>query len=77
VSARHDGLDWVVEFGTVYRPDESKIRPHVVDPVRRKHFVFMGAAVFADLLKDTDQGWVLKSTYDEMGADRLFGDQKY
>jgi actin-related protein 2 len=56
---------------------ESKIRPHVVDPVRRKHFVFMGAAVFADLLKDTDQGWVLKSTYDEMGADRLFGDQKY
>eukprot|EP00961_Rhodomonas_salina_P254945 3445653-Rhodomonas_salina.2 len=31
---------------------------HIEDPPRRKHMVFLGGAVLADIMKDKDEFWV-------------------
>ena len=50
--------------------DRVKIR--IEDPPRRKHMVFLGGAVLADLMRDQDQQfWVTKQMYEEQGSDIL------
>lgn len=40
----------------------------VEDPPRRKHMVFLGGAVLADIMKDKDGFWITKKEYDEKGV---------
>jgi actin-related protein 2 len=46
-----------------------KIR--IEDPPRRKHMVFLGGAVLADIMKDKDQFWVSKAEWEEQGVRSL------
>jgi len=39
----------------------------IEDPPRRKHMVFLGGAVYADIMKDKDNFWIKKKDYDEIG----------
>ncbi|GAB9473851.1 hypothetical protein Gpo141_00010997 [Globisporangium polare] len=54
----------------------SKFRLRINDPPRRKHLVFLGGSVLADVMKDNDDFWILKKDYDEQGLrclDKLKG----
>lgn len=42
-----------------------KLRLHIDDPPNRKHLVFLGGAVMADIMKDQHDFWVTKAEYDE------------
>jgi actin-related protein 2 len=44
---------------------QFKIR--IEDPPRRKHMVFLGGAVLADLIKDNEDVWISKADYQEQG----------
>ncbi|KDO25900.1 actin-like protein 2 [Saprolegnia parasitica CBS 223.65] len=61
----------------VLKGDKSrlgKFRLRINDPPRRKHLVFLGGSVLADMMKDNDQFWISKQEYDEQGVrciDRL------
>lgn len=46
-----------------------KIR--IEDPPRRKHMVFLGGAVLADIMKDKEQFWVTKQEWEEEGVRAL------
>ncbi|ORX40682.1 actin family [Kockovaella imperatae] len=46
-----------------------KIR--IEDPPRRKHMVFLGGAVLADIMKDREEFWVTKAEWDEQGVRAL------
>jgi len=46
-----------------------KIR--IEDPPRRKHMVFLGGAVLADIMKDKEQFWVTKEEWEEQGVRAL------
>eukprot|EP01106_Pelomyxa_sp_JSP_P019138 TRINITY_DN93_c0_g1_i7.p1 TRINITY_DN93_c0_g1~~TRINITY_DN93_c0_g1_i7.p1 ORF type:complete len:430 (+),score=179.56 TRINITY_DN93_c0_g1_i7:89-1291(+) len=46
----------------------SKFKCRIEDPPRRKHMVFLGGAVLADIMKDKPDFWIMKSEYDEMGV---------
>jgi len=43
----------------------------IEDPPKRKHAVFVGGAVLADLMKGTPQFWVTRSEWQEEGAKAL------
>jgi len=43
----------------------SKLKLRVDDPPRRKHTVFIGAAVLADIMKDQREFWVSKAEWEE------------
>ncbi|XP_059178191.1 actin-related protein 2-A isoform X1 [Physella acuta] len=45
----------------------SKFKIRIEDPPRRKHMVFMGGSVLADIMKDKDEFWLLRSEYEENG----------
>lgn len=45
----------------------SRFKCRIEDPPRRKHMVFLGGAVLADIMKDRDEFWMLKSEYEEIG----------
>jgi len=47
----------------------DKIKIKVEDPPRRKHLVFDGGSVLADLIKNQDESWILRADYDEKGAE--------
>jgi len=49
----------------------NKFRVRIEDPPRRKHMVFLGGAVLAEIMKDKDHFWMNKSEYDEMGLNVL------
>lgn len=49
----------------------AKFKCRIEDPPRRKHMVFLGGAVLAEIMKDKDHFWMNKSEYDEMGKDVL------
>ena len=49
----------------------AKFRVRIEDPPRRKHMVFLGGAVLAEIMKDKDHFWMNKSEYDEMGLNVL------
>ncbi|KAK3093370.1 hypothetical protein FSP39_014680 [Pinctada imbricata] len=45
----------------------SKFRIRIEDPPRRKHMVFLGGAVLADIMKDKDSFWMTRAEYEEKG----------
>eukprot|EP00246_Nothoceros_aenigmaticus_P008137 TRINITY_DN22639_c0_g1_i1.p1 TRINITY_DN22639_c0_g1~~TRINITY_DN22639_c0_g1_i1.p1 ORF type:complete len:384 (-),score=62.39 TRINITY_DN22639_c0_g1_i1:242-1393(-) len=45
----------------------SKLRLRIEDPPRRKHLVYLGGAVLADIMKDTPEFWISKQEYEEEG----------
>lgn len=45
----------------------AKFQIRIEDPPRRKHMVFMGGAVLADIMKDRQGFWMHKSEYEEQG----------
>ena len=51
--------------GNVDRMKKFKI--NIEDPPRRKHMVFLGGSVLADLMKERAEFWMLKKEYDEQG----------
>ncbi|XP_049848599.1 actin-related protein 2-like [Schistocerca gregaria] len=55
----------------------NKFQCRIEDPPRRKHMVFLGGAVLADIMKEKDSFWANKSEYTEKGMnyclDKLSG----
>ena len=55
----------------------AKFQCRIEDPPRRKHMVFLGGAVLADIMKDKDNFWANRSEYKERGVayclDKLSG----
>jgi len=49
----------------------AKFVCRVEDPPRRKHMVFLGGAVLADIMKDKQQFWMNRSEWQEMGMQVL------
>ncbi|XP_002731308.2 actin-related protein 2-B [Saccoglossus kowalevskii] len=45
----------------------SKFKIRIEDPPRRKHMVFLGGAVLADIMKDKDSFWMSRQEYEEKG----------
>lgn len=45
----------------------KKFKIKIEDPPRRKHMVFLGGSVLADIMKDRDEFWMTKQEYDEVG----------
>jgi len=48
----------------------AKWKLRIEDPPSRKHMVFSGGAVFAELMKDNDNMWISKQEFNEQGIDR-------
>jgi actin-related protein 2 len=48
----------------------SKFKLRIEDPPRRKHMVFLGGSVLADIMKDKADFWISKQEYQEKGATR-------
>lgn len=46
----------------------KKFRLRIEDPPRRKHMVFLGGAVLADIMKDKLDFWISKAEYEEEGV---------
>lgn len=45
----------------------KKFKIKIEDPPRRKHMVFLGGSVLADIMKDRHEFWMTKEEYDEQG----------
>ncbi|XP_062610922.1 actin-related protein 2-A [Saccostrea cucullata] len=45
----------------------SKFKIRIEDPPRRKHMVFLGGAVLADIMKDKESFWMTRQEYEEKG----------
>ena len=45
----------------------KKFKIKIEDPPRRKHMVFLGGSVLADIMKDRAEFWMTKQDYDEQG----------
>jgi len=46
----------------------SKFKIRIEDPPRRKHMVFLGGAVLADIMKNKDDFWMSRAEYEEKGV---------
>lgn len=46
----------------------QKFKIRIEDPPRRKHMVFLGGAVLADIMKDKDNFWMTREEYQEKGS---------
>lgn len=51
------------------RLDKFKVR--IEDPPRRRHMVFLGGAVLANIMADKDQMWISKQEWEEVGPRAL------
>jgi len=49
----------------------AKFKCRIEDPPRRKHMVFLGGAVLAEIMKDKDHFWMNKQEYAEIGENVL------
>lgn len=45
----------------------SKFKVRIEDPPRRRHMVFLGGAVLANIMADKDQMWISKQEWEEQG----------
>ena len=45
----------------------TKFKLRIEDPPRRKHMVFLGGAVLADIMKDNESFWISREEYKEKG----------
>ena len=55
----------------VLKGDTTKLKKQKIrieDPPRRKHMVFLGGAVLADIMKDKTEFWVTKQDWEEHGG---------
>jgi len=65
----------------VLRGDKARLKQFklkIEDPPRRKHMVFLGGAVLADIMKDKEDFWIKKKEYDEIGVrvlDKYFSER--
>jgi len=46
----------------------SRLKLKIEDPPRRKHMVFLGGSVLADIMKDRTDFWISKQEWDEFGS---------
>lgn len=46
----------------------QKFKIRIEDPPRRKHMVFLGGAVLADIMKDKETFWMSRDEYMEKGS---------
>jgi len=46
----------------------AKFKIRIEDPPRRKHMVFLGGSVLADIMKDQEEFWISKAEWEEEGA---------
>jgi actin-related protein 2 len=51
----------------------SKFKLSIEDPPRRKHMVFLGGAVLADIMKDKKEFWITREEYLEKGVNAFKG----
>lgn len=59
----------------VLKGDTSKLGKfsiRIEDPPRRKHMVFLGGAMLADIMKDKPEFWISRQEWEEKGASALF-----
>lgn len=55
--------------GRANPPQKFKIR--IEDPPRRKHMVFLGGAVLADIMKNRNEFWISREEWFERGIAAL------
>ncbi|GMI36721.1 hypothetical protein TrCOL_g6266 [Triparma columacea] len=48
----------------------KKFKLSIEDPPRRKHMVFLGGSVLADVMKSREEFWITKAEYEELGVER-------
>jgi actin-related protein 2 len=58
---------WVKEVAKGDQRRLSKFKLKIEDPPRRKNMVFLGGSVLADIMKDQDQFWLSRETWQELG----------
>jgi len=49
----------------------KKFKIGIEDPPRRKHMVFLGGSVLADIMKDKADFWITRQEYQEQGVHAL------
>jgi actin-related protein len=49
----------------------ARLKLRIEDPPRRKHMVFLGGSVLADIMKDKEAFWMSRAEYDEKGVDAV------
>ena len=49
--------------------DGKELKLRIEDPPRRKHMVFLGGAVLADIMADKAEFWALRSNWKSKGYD--------
>jgi actin-related protein 2 len=49
----------------------KKFKIRIEDPPRRKHMVFLGGAVLANIIKDKEEVWISRAEYEEKGVNCL------
>ena len=49
----------------------KKLKLRIEDPPRRKHMVFLGGSVLADIMKDKEAFWMTKAEYEEKGIEAV------
>lgn len=49
----------------------SKFKVRIEDPPRRRHMVFLGGAVLANIMADKEHMWITKQEWEEMGTRAL------
>lgn len=54
----------------------SKFKCRIEDPPRRKHMVFLGGAVLAEIMKDRPEFWFTRAEYEEKGVNILKRESK-
>jgi actin-related protein 2 len=61
-------------FNEILKGDKvrlKKFKLKIEDPPRRKHMVFLGGSVLADIMKERAEFWMSKADYQELGIKRL------
>ena len=48
----------------------KKFKVSIEDPPRRKHLVFLGGSVLADIMRERSEFWMSKREFEEDGIDR-------
>ena len=49
----------------------QKFKIRIEDPPRRKHMVFLGGAVLADIMKNSEEFWIAREEWLEQGVRAL------
>ena len=56
-----------VSFSPLFIPLLQKFKIRIEDPPRRKHMVFLGGAVLADIMKSREEFWISREEWFEQG----------